>query len=206
MEKHSRTHLVILFLVLLVFGGCAGSSKYMRKVPLDRTSYAPASGKSLVIIMRPSGFAYAIDSSVFDVSSDSDDTNDKLVGIVPAKKKVAYMTEPGEHLFMAVGESADFMKADLKEGKTYYALVTPRMGLWKARFSLKPVRKDQLDSKEFSSWVETCEYIENTEASHHWAKDNWSSIQSKKKGYLEKWNKKSKKDKDDATLWPQDGR
>jgi hypothetical protein len=179
-----------VIVMCLIFCGCAGSSKYMKPV-LEESVKLPGYDETLVVFLRPSGMAWAIQSSVFDITSE----DNKLVGIVPAKKKVAYKTSAGEHMFMVVGESADFMKAHLAAGKTYYALVTPRMGAWKARFSLKPVHEEQLSSEEFKKWVNGTTYVENTPASFDWARQNAASIQSKREKYIEKWNGKSDGDK-----------
>ena len=133
-----------IFIVLcigLAFNGCA--SKYMQPVDSERElSYEPSESEAVIIFMRPSAFGGAIQSSVFDVTNG----DNILVGIVSSKAKVAHKTAPGEHTFMVVGESADFMGAEVEAGKKYYALVTPRFGAWKARFSLKPIHKDELES------------------------------------------------------------
>jgi len=91
---------------------------------------------------------------------------------------------------MVVGESADFMAADLEANKTYYALVTPRMGWWKARFSLKPVHNGELNSPDLIEWLEDCEWVEKNAASENWASSNMPSIESKHKEYYEKWMSK----------------
>ena len=103
---------------------------------------------------------------------------------------------------MVVSEAADFMAAELEGGKTYYALVTPRMGAWKARFSLRPVTAGELAGKEFADWDKDCAFIENTPASEAWAKENWVDIQSKKVEYLQKWEPRT----DKPTLRATDGR
>ncbi len=196
MKKWSK--FVYFIIVAFVLAGCAGSSKYMKLAP-DNSSYIPAGNQSLVVFMRPATLGFAIQSSVFDISTG----DNKLVGIVSAKKKIAYRTNPGEHMFMVIGESADFMKADLEVGKTYYALVTPRMGAWKARFSLCPVQKKELTSDKFEDWVNSCEYVENTESSYNWATKNAPSIEVKKEKYLKKWDKKPESKK--PILNPGDG-
>jgi hypothetical protein len=150
--------------------------------------------------MRPSTLGFAIQSSVFDVT----DGDPQLVGIVAAKKKVGYQVEPGEHLFMVVGESADFMSATLAENKTYYALVTPRMGLWKARFSLQPVHADELGGDEFQDWLDGCEWVEKTPESDQWATANIMSIRSKQNEYHAKWMAKSATER--PVLYATDGR
>ena len=174
---------LVFILALLFLFGCAGPVKNMREIPDERASYAPKPGQALIVFMRPSSLGSAIQSSVFELVDD----NPKLVGIVAAKKKVAYSLGPGEYLFMVIGESADFMTADIQEGKTYYALVTPRMGVWKARFSLKPIHKDELDSEGFTKWGKECHWVEKTYESDQWADSNMPSIQNKKAKYMETW-------------------
>ena len=190
----------VILILLVSFFGCAGSSPKMRVVPENEVSYAPDQSHALVIFMRPSSFGSAIQSSVFDITTDEN----KLVGIVSAKKKVAYKAKPGQRLFMVVGETADFMKADLEPGKTYYCLVAPRPGAWKARFSLRPIRKEALDTKKFTQWINSCQFYENTDASLNWAEQNAPSIQSKKDQYLKIW--KERPEESNASLLPDDGR
>jgi hypothetical protein len=194
--KTTHVKWVGVILLLIVSTGCA--SKHMSIVPKEKASYSPKPGKALLVFMRPSVFGGAIQSSVFRVASGTPE----FVGIVSSQTKVAYYTDPGKHLFMVVGESADFMEANLQEGKTYYSLVTPRVGFWKARFSLRPVHQEQLKSKQFSDWYESCEWAENTPASYGWAKKNMDSIHEKMADNITKWKAKPEK----PILLPTDGR
>lgn len=199
-KKRTLTAYFAALFFAVMLSGCAGPVKNMQEVPPDRVVSAPAPGKSMVVFMRPSIFGNAIQSSVFEVTSDKP----ALVGIVAAKKKVAYQLEPGQHLFMAVGESADFMAADLEPNKTYYALVTPRMGVWKARFSLKPVHADELNSAEFTNWLADCDWVEKSPESDLWASSNMVDIQSKQKEYYPDWMKKDAFQR--PALLPKDGK
>ena len=191
MKRQSCFTAMLLVATVWLLSGCAGSSSHMKEVAGDAISIAPSGQEAAVVFMRPSGLGFAINSSVFDIDGDTN----TFVGIVSAKKKIVYKTKPGQHMFMVIGESADFMQADLQAGKTYYALVTPRMGAWKARFSLKPVGRNELSSAEFKEWVDGCAYTENTASSFGWAKDNGPSVQAKKREYLPKWHGKSGEDK-----------
>lgn len=189
---------VFFLAVVLISQGC--TSKYMRpEAPDAALSHAPSAEKAVVVFMRPSAVGGAVQSSVFDVTT----TENILVGIVSSKTKVAYRVSAGDHLFMVIGESADFMKAQLLAGKTYYALVTPRMGWWKARFSLRPIHKEDLSSEQFREWDSSCEFFENTEDSFQWARDNAPSIQSKREEYFKKWM--SKPEEERPVLREEDG-
>ena len=196
MKKWSKVGFAFLFLLMLI--GCAGTSNYMQDVTDPNIAYTPAADEAVVVFMRPSTFAFAIDSGVFDVTTEKND----VIGIVSAKKKLAHRTTPGKHLFMVTGESADFMQADLDAGKTYYALITPRMGAWKARFSLAAVSKDT-EPDQLKEWKNSCTWVVTSEATRQWAKENAGSIQRKRDGYIEKWM--TKPDAGKPALAPEDG-
>jgi len=187
-------------LALLLLSGCAGSLKHMQLVESDAVQDSPSAGKSMVVFMRPSTLGFAVQSSVFNVT----EGDPELVGLMPAKHKMAYELEPGKHLFMAIGESADFMHADLAANKTYYALVTPRMGAWKARFSLEPIKADQLDGEQHENWLNSCQWVEKSDTSDEWAQTNMTSILAKQTKYYPAWLKKPEADQ--PRLDPQDGR
>ena len=187
----------LLLLMMLVVSGCAGPISHMREAPASGP-LVPPSGKAVVVFMRPSSLGFAIASSVYELRGDGD----RFVGIVPAKRKVSYVADPGSTRFMVVSEAADFMAAELEAGKTYYALVTPRMGMWKARFSLRPVTAADVAEGRLAEWDADCAHIENTPSSQAWAKDNWADIQAKKLEYLQKWEPRT----DKPTLHAGDGR
>jgi hypothetical protein len=180
--------------------GCAGTIKNMREVPAGAPPPAPAAGKALIVFMRPSGMGYAFQSSVFAVK----DGAPELVGIVTAKVKVAWQADPGKHLFMIVGESGDFMTADVQAGRTYFALLTPRPGVWKARFSLKAVSKGELGSAEFQGWLDDCRWVEKDQSSEAWAKENLADVKEKYEKYYPVWLQKPEANR--PNLGPDDGR
>ena len=183
----------------LLLSGCATTDK-MQTVPPEKVVLMPVKGKSMVVFMRPSDFGGAIQSSVFEIK----DETPELIGIVSANTMVSYQLEPGNHLFMVIGESADFMSAELLADKTYYALVTPRMGVWKARFSLKPIHAADLGSEEFDDWFGQCGLMENTPASTAWAQENANSIFSKYTEYYADWLEKDESER--PRLLPEDGK
>ena len=190
--------LTVVITIVFLFLGCAGTTKYMQDVTDPNVTYAPGSNEAVVVFMRPSTYAYAIQSAVFDVTTQEN----QLVGIVSAKKKVAYRAKPGKYMFMVLGESADFMQAKLEAGKTYYATVNPRMGAWKARFSLGAVHQN-IDQAKLNEWKKGCSWVETTDTTYQWAEQNAPSIQSKRDAYIEKWN--NKPDSGKPTLYPEDG-
>lgn len=179
----------VAILLLLTLGACAGTSDYMSAVPTDKADYKVEPDKAMVVFMRPSSLGFAVQSSVFDVT----DGKPEFIGIVSAKKKIAHYTTPGQKRYMVIGESADFMGADLNADKVYYALVTPRMGLWKARFSLRPIEGSTVNDGNFKDWYEDTEWVEIRPSAKTWAAENSASINEKMNDYLPEWLEKSPK-------------
>jgi hypothetical protein len=202
MKKLSLISSISIVVVLAsLISGCAGTIKNMREVPADRAEFTPEKGNAVIVFMRPSGMGFAIQSSVFEIKDNNPST---LAGIVAAKTKVAYRVEPGKHLFMVVGESADFMTADIQPNKTYYAYVTPRMGVWKARFSLEPKHKADLNTSDFSSALADCKWVEKSPDSDKWMLDNLDSIKSKRADYYPDWLQQPENER--PHLLPEDGK
>lgn len=208
MGKPCKAEVVgIAFLVLLaamIFVGCAGPSSLMKEVPEGEAIVSPATGKAMVIFMRPSGIGFGVQAKVLDVTSETDPI---MVGYVGAKTRVAYETDPGEKLFMAMGgENTPFMKGQLEADSTYYAKVSPLMGFLYARFTMTPLRSDDTDSPDFRKWLNATTLYGNTEDSYSWMTENKEKILEKRARKLPKWMEKDQEDRDKLTLNPEDGR
>lgn len=201
MKTYITRCLKILFLAtFLIIIGCSGTIKNMREIPDENLVIIPEQGKSVVIFMRPESLGYQIQSSVFEIKGKLP----ALVGIIAAETKLAYRLDPGPHLFMVVGESADFMTADLAPNKIYYARVEPRMGVWKARFSFDPVHEEKVTTSDLTDWLEDCRWVEKTAESLDWAQENMPSIQAKLDKYYPVWLQKEQSKK--QHLFPIDGK
>jgi hypothetical protein len=193
----------IALLLLLARGGCATTGTM---APSTTAAPVPQAGKAMVVFMRPSYFGMAIQASVYDVTQPTQE----FIGIVNTRTKLAYQAEPGKHLFMVIGENADFLNAMLDAGKTYYVLVSPRIGFWKARFSLLPVHADpaakyNTRSAEFARWQAGTRWVEKTPAADAWYRDNAASVSAKRADYMQRWNAASAEQQAELTLLPGDG-
>lgn len=172
--------ILMLFLAVLA-GGCAAPNMNLSDPAVAEV--VPGSDKALVYFLRPKELGFKIHAAVYD--------GDNFVGFVPYGQKLPYLADPGEHMFMVVSEAADFMKADLLPGKTYYAQVVPRMGSWRARFSLWPVTKEHLATESVRKWINEAHLIQNKEDAYQWAETNKNSVMKKKNAYFAKWQTKS---------------
>ena len=191
-------------IILVFLSGCATGLKMPASAIQE--IQLPEAGKAQIVFMRSTFVGSAISASLYDVTSGNPD----FVGIIQNDDKIVYSVSPGENMFMVVGETADFMGANVTAGKTYYAMVTPRMGLWKARFSLLPIRQSgtaefTMDSKNFDKWKKNTKIVEVDDAARAWYAKNLSSIRTKQSENWKDWMAKSFNDKYERTLQIEDG-
>lgn len=187
----------------VLLSGCAGNPMQTVSNPTVQPS---AADQAQVVFMRSANTGKLNGASVYDVTQGQT----RFVGILNNETKIAYPTTPGKHTFMVVSEAADFMDAELVAGKTYYALVTPRMGLWKARFSLWPVGRQadapySQQSSDFKDWVADTDLVTNSPKSLAWFEQNKADIEDKRHEYWPVWQKKSAADLAKRTLKADDG-
>lgn len=159
-----------------------------------------------VVFLRSSMVGKFIKSTIYEVT----DGETKFIGIMANKKRITYQTTPGKHTFMVVSEAADFMEADLSVGKTYYSIVIPRMGAWKARFSLWPIRNDgtskyHIDSKDFAKWMKKAKTHVPAEKDFSWYEKHQANVAEKQGKYWKVWLEKSAEDLAERTMNPGDG-
>lgn len=193
----------VLLLVAVLATGCASNPMTVS----DTQQLAPPKeGQAQVIFMRSSFVGSAINASLYDVTGDEV----RFIGIMANGTKVAYDTQPGERVFMVVSEAADFMEADLAPGKNYFSIVTPRMGAWKARFSMWPIKADSAAKynttmSEFDKWKESTTLVNNSDKARLWFLNNADSVDKKYEDYWPVWQEKSEEDIAQRTLTPGDG-
>ena len=189
---------------VLFIAGCASTPQM--NIATNQTIPQASQDEAQVIFLRSSGLGRVIAASLYDVT----DGNIEFIGIINNSTKVPYTTKPGKRTFMVVSEAADFMEAELVPGKNFFSLVTPRMGAWKARFSLWPIKNDanadyHTGMPEYTKWMESTKLVENTEQANTWYEKNKASTKAKYDKYWPVWQQKSKEDIARRTLTPSDG-
>jgi hypothetical protein len=196
--------IAITSLIVVSLQGCASVSSDM--VRSQDQNAAPAQGKALVVFFRDTFIGAAIDSTLYEVGSDG---SVNFLGIVTNKTKLGYQATPGDHMFMVQSEAADFAAAHLVAGKIYYVLVEPRMGIWKARFSLEPIHrapgKYSLQAPDFNEWMKDTSFVETTPDAYDWYKDHKTDIQKNYDKYIKDWQTTDQGDRDQHTLQADDG-
>lgn len=190
---------ILLFLLCVLTTACM-HHPYMQRSTKTDADIKPSPETSLVIFLRPSGYASNVSAAIYDITNEQN----IFIGLAGTKTKVAYELSPGEYTFMVTSEAADFMSAHLEAGKTYYAYISARMGNEQTRFSFRPINQYFLKSPDFKIKEAECALIDNTEQSHAWAKQNEEHIDNLRHRYFAKWMSKPSSKR--PRLTPEDGR
>ena len=180
--QSSRLRAALLFAAsaaLALEVGCARRSDLMN-VNAEGTRLVPApADKAVVVFLRPEFKGYAISAAVYE--------DDAFLGIVMRHARLVHEASPGMHRYMVVSEAADFLDADLEAGKTYFVAVRPRMGAWRARFSLEPITPSSGRWSNLTKWLDDSYVVTTNAAGEQWARDNQASVTAKRDKYLRAW-------------------
>jgi hypothetical protein len=162
----------ILFCLLIILSsGCA--SQYMQPVVHSPSTAQLTQEQSAIVFFRDTSFGGAIQAPIAEGVND----NVSFVGIVSANTKFLHKTTPGQHIYVAGGEGANLLFADLEPQKFYYVRVSPKMGLWKARFKFEPILPG--NSAELASDLSDCKWVAPNTESQTWFTENRASMQEK---------------------------
>ncbi|MDH5631564.1 MAG: hypothetical protein OEZ10_01070 [Gammaproteobacteria bacterium] len=156
----------------------------MRLVPDSPALSKPSPGKAKIIFVRPHGTT--IQGSIFKI----EDNQPSIIAILAGQKKFDYEVDPGKHLFMIVGEAADFMSANVVANKTYYVYVYMRAGVLRQRLSMEAIPPAKLDSFITRSYLRASQWVDTTPATDRWAQGHMPSIMNKYMNYYAKWTNK----------------
>lgn len=194
---------LLMVVAVVVLSACTSTPQ---PVPNGHQLPLPADGQAQVVFMRSSLLASSINASLYRVV----DGDIEFIGILPNGTKLIHPLAPGRHVFMVVSDTLDFMEAELAAGKTYYSLVTPRMGAWKAGFSLRPVKADpgaeySLASSDFAVWVDGTRQVRNSDESIRWNETNKAGIRARYAEYWPVWKSRTGEDSGKRSLLPEDG-
>lgn len=167
------------------------------------TTPIPAEGKAVVVFFRPATGTAFIDGArhtLFEIKESHPDP--QPFGIGGGGTKIAYHIEPGKHLFMVVGENAEYMTADLLPNSTYHVTVAVSAGRWRARYALRKTDAQDLASNDFKELLASSRWTESSATAQTWAASNMPSIKRRHAQYYSLWT--SKPESERAALLPND--
>ena len=165
--------LVVVAVVGIVDRAEAGRSKHLEYADEQGVVIPDApEGKALVVFLRPEKKGRSVHASIFN--------GDEFLGFVQSNTCVLYEADPGEHSFMVIGETANFMDADLEAGKIYFAQVKVKMGAWKARFVYRPITAGTKDWEKLPGWLSKAHLVELRQSGTEWYAAKKEAIDAKK--------------------------
>ena len=147
----------------------------------------PGPDESVVVLVRP----YSMPPTAATVYERKDDGSLTLITASYPTTYVVHKVVPGKHVFAVVSEAADFIEVDAAGGKIYPIVVTPRMGAWKARFSLLSGCPGSDSWEKMKKWLEGSYSVTPNEAAPLWFEKNRASVMKKVDAYWPKWIGKS---------------
>lgn len=194
--------LVAGFHALLVLALSACSS-VMIKSPDQRINPSPEA-EAQIVFMRSSFTAGALGVELFEIENGEL----RFIGQLPNGSKVAHRTKPGRKVYMAYGNAADFMIADVLAGKTYYSIVRPNWGT--GGFAPTPVRTDGTSEynttrKAFKEWLADTDLLVSKPDAKEFFEENKAKYQSIYNDYWQRFQRKSPEQIAERTMRPIDG-
>jgi hypothetical protein len=188
----------VFILSSLFSAGCA--SKYMEPVIHDAATGQLAPDQSAIVFFRDTGFGGAIQAPV----AEGIDGDVVFVGIISANTKFLHKTTPGEHIYVVGGESSNVLFANLEPQKFYYVRVSPKMGIFKARFEFEPVSPlQEKNLQDLSDGLAGCKWVAPNPLSQAWFAENKSNLREKLENALKK--DKDREPADRAVVNPENG-
>jgi len=196
--------MLLMCISILLVTGCAYTPETMDVHPEQEIKTAEQ-GKAQVVFMRFADTLKIIGCDLFEVTNFE---RIKFIGSISNEHKIAYLTDPGTKLFMSVSHSpynkADFMKANVIEGKTYFSMVVPNWGT--GGFWLIPFRNDytadfNYNRPAFAKWLANTKLLlkKPTKADVYF-EDKVSNFNKIYKRFRARWEKKSPEEKQKFTM------
>ena len=193
--------------LLLLATGC--SHVQTMDASLDQEIKPAEPGKAQIVFMRVSFVSSAVGCDLFEM------TNEKVlkyIGSISMNNKIVYVTDPGEKIFMSVSVSpydkADFMKATVTGGKTYFSMVVPNWGtggFWLQPFSNDTQSDFHYSMSEFPQWVSnTKSVVKKPEIADKFFNEKTSFYNKIFDEYWARWDKKNTEAKQKYTMNAED--
>jgi hypothetical protein len=151
---------------------------------------AAGPGEAVIVFIRASNLGGIVAATVYERAEDGNATF--ITAVYPDTYMVHKVT-PGKHIFAVVSEAADFIEVDAAAGKIYPIVVRPRVGAWKARFSLASGSPGTEFWDRVKGWLDDSSRVTPNEAAPIWFDQNRSSVMAKLEKYWPKWTEKPDK-------------
>ncbi|WP_417819248.1 hypothetical protein [Terasakiella sp.] len=171
--------LIIAVICMLSLGAC--QSQHMQAIDKSNLNLTVDDHSALIEFMRPESYGSRFQSSIFNITNGTPE----LVGILSAQNRFIIKLPAGSYRFAVIGENADFLDAELDDGKLYAASITTHIGFMRMQYKLHAVKNSSLEA--FNQQCPSCIWTKPLPSAKEWADANMPSIRSKISKYLPKW-------------------
>jgi hypothetical protein len=188
--------------MLLALSGssCAYHSEYMTEGSSPE-QWRPSPGQSLVVFIRPSGYAAGFGATILDDKG-------QFLGDATAEARFAAPMPPGRHVFIIWSENTDALVADLAPNKVYYVEVGSTIGAFSPRFYLYAIKSGIKNFPKRDEWMSSTRPLSPNRALGQAHLDGRSADVAEriKRGFAHIAEyQRDAKDLNEHTLSPQDG-
>lgn len=172
----------------------------------ESLSDAQNTGLATIIFLRSSPFNKKEIASIYEVI----DGDLKFIGVLQNDTRISYKASPGKHVFMVYSVSVEYMKAEVKEGLTYYSMISPGIGGSTKRFFMWPVRKGisvdfYTESRDFPYWLSSTKPVVNNKKTIQWFAENRLKLKDMHDSIWPIWKQAPAHEIDRHTLHAKDG-
>lgn len=161
---------------------------------------SPEPDEALILFLRtPTRKGALIKSTVYEAL---DDGTVELLSVQTRGTYLVHPVNPGKHVFAVVGESADFIEVHAQGGHIYPVITKPRIGAWKARFSLFSGCPNSEDWSNLAEWLTKSRKVTlKRDEADAWFSAHGNSVRGKVEKYWPKWLEKPNR----PEIQPKDG-
>ncbi|MDH5736992.1 MAG: hypothetical protein OEZ23_01715 [Gammaproteobacteria bacterium] len=191
----------------LLVSGLVGCSQLEVEMTSGAEEALLPPGMARIVFIRSTPFNHKALAALYSVKGDGLE----FIGILNNETRISHDIVPGNHAFMVAAGTVDYMRAEIRPGFTYYAVLVSGIGSSTRQFSLWPVRKGMrgefyTDSSEFPRWLATTGVVKNNARTRQWDRDNRSRIKEMHDKLWPVWEKgQSSYEINEHTLHADDG-
>lgn len=184
-----KTALVVCGILAVVWGLSVTVGVAKTKL----VAYAPEEGldvskpgpeEATIVFLRASKTGGMIAATVYERK---DDGSVELITASYPDTYTVHQVKPGKYIFAVVSEAADFIEVTAAGGKIYPIMVTPRMGAWKARFSLRSGCPGSEYWEKMKKWLTESYRVTPNENAAPWFNEHREDVLKKINNYWQKW-------------------
>ncbi len=144
-------------------------------------SYTAGADSVTLVLMRNTRFGGAVEFYVVDAEG-------RFIGGTTKSMHGVVSLPAGEYMLYVVGENSDPVHAVFAAGRTYVMQTQVRIGVWKARVTAAPIRRNMAEFAEIGDWIRgTRAWVPIPAEGAQWAQSNADNVRERIQSANEAW-------------------